>query len=107
MLIECLDEDYIRGHAITDLEHIGVANDDVFRALVRCLYNEDGGTCVYAARTLAALFGKDAIEAIRQYQQKQDREVKEIAKIMEDLKNGREVRSIIPRAETKKTGDGK
>ncbi len=106
VLIKCLDDDWLRNLAIQDLGHIGIANDDVFRALVRCLHNEGGGTSVTAAWTLATLFGKDAIEAIKQRQQELDLEAENIAKIMEDLESGREIRGNVPRAETKKADDG-
>lgn len=86
VLIECLcDEDgWIRREAIEDLEHIGIANDDVFRALVRCLNDERGGSSA-VAWALARLFGKDSIEAIKQHQRNLGQEAERMAKIIADL----------------------
>ena len=109
VLIECLrDEDgWIHSEAVIGLRDIGIANDDVFRSLVRCLNTERGDTSVIAAQALAELFGKDAIEAIKQHQKNLDREAELMAKILEAVENGQEVRGNVPRAETKKAGDGK
>jgi hypothetical protein len=109
VLIECLrDEDsWLHDEAACALEHIGVANGNVFVSLVRCVDYDHGSTSTNAARALARLFGKGAIETLRQHQQRLDWEAKRIAELLEDVENGRAVLGNHSRAAPKRPGVGK
>ena len=95
-LITCLnDEDYwIRDEAITVLEHLHIADNDVYRALSLCLDKNRGRTRVGAAWALARIFGKDAIETLKLSQKDIDWGVDAITKILANLEKGGKISAL-------------